>query len=239
MIATLGLAFLAGILTLLSPCTLPIAPLVVAAAATEHKLGPVALAAGVAASFVTLGLFIATIGFSTGIDERVFRTIAAALMLAIGAVLALPAAQERFALAAAPVGAWAAERLEGTSRAGLAGQFGVGLLLGAVWTPCVGPTLGAASVLASRGEDLASVAMTMAAFGIGAALPLLLIGVLSRDVLQRWRGGLAGIGRAGKVALGIVLILAGAAVLTGLDKIAETALVERSPEWLTRLTTSI
>ena len=53
----------------------------------------------------------------------------------------------------------------------VAGQFGLGLLLGAVWSPCVGPTLGAASVLAAKGEDLLQVALTMLAFGVGAALP--------------------------------------------------------------------
>lgn len=239
MIASVGLAFVAGLLSLLSPCTLPIAPLVVAAAAAEHRLGPVALAAGVALSFVALGLFVATIGFSIGLDERIFRSVAAVLMIAAGALLALPAAQQRFALAAAPAGNWAADRLDGVSRAGLFGQFGVGLLLGAVWTPCVGPTLGAASVLASRGEDLASVALVMGAFGIGAALPLLLIGLLSREALLRWRGRLAGFGRRGRLALGMLLVATGVAVLTGLDKLAETALVEASPEWLTRLTTSI
>jgi cytochrome c-type biogenesis protein len=54
-------------------------------------------------------------------------------------------------------------------------------LLGAVWSPCVGPTLGAASLLASQGHDLLQVALTMAVFGIGAALPLILLGVVARD----------------------------------------------------------
>jgi cytochrome c-type biogenesis protein len=238
-LATAGLAFAAGLLSLLSPCVLPIAPLAVAAAASEHRLGPVALAAGVATAFVTLGLFVATVGFAIGLDERVFRAFAAVVMIAAGVTLTLPTAQARFALAAAPAGDWAAGRLEKTSRAGLAGQFGVGALLGAIWTPCVGPTLGAASVLASRGEDLGSVALVMAAFGLGAALPLLLIGAASREALLRWRGRLAGFGRAGRIALGVVLLATGLAVLTGFDKAAEAALVEASPDWLTRLTTSL
>ncbi|WP_020178011.1 cytochrome c biogenesis protein CcdA [Methylopila sp. M107] len=239
MAATLGLAFLAGLLSLLSPCTLPIAPIAVAAAATEHRLGPVALAAGVALSFVAVGLFIATIGFSLGLDERIFRSVAAMMMIAVGVVLLAPAAQARLATAAAPAGAWAGDRLDLVSRAGLTGQFVVGLLLGAVWSPCVGPTLGAASVLASRSENLGQVALTMTAFGIGAALPLLSIGLVSREALARWRGGLARFGRGGRIALGAALLVAGLAVLTGLDKVVETALVEISPDWLTRLTTSI
>ena len=237
MFATLGFAFLAGVLTILSPCVLPIVPLALGAAATEHRFGPAALAAGLAISFVAIGLFVATVGFSIGIDEGVFRAVAAVLMIAIGLVLLIPVAQTRFAIAAGPVGTWASERLDRVSRAGLGGQFVVGLLLGAVWTPCVGPTLGAASVLASRAESLGSVAATMAVFGVGAATPLLALGMLSREAMMRWRSTLMSAGRRAKIALGALLVLVGIAVLTAYDKKIETALVEASPDWLTTLTT--
>lgn len=237
MFATLGLAYLAGVLTILSPCVLPIVPLALGAAATEHRLGPAALAAGLALSFVAIGLFVATVGFSIGLDEGVFRSVAAVLMIAIGLVLLVPAAQTKLAVAAGPVGDWASERLDGVSRTGLGGQFVVGLLLGAVWTPCVGPTLGAASVLASRGENLGAVAATMAVFGVGAATPLLALGMLSREAMMRWRSTLMGAGRRAKIALGVLLVLVGIAVLTAYDKRIETALVEASPDWLTTLTT--
>lgn len=237
MIASLALAFLAGVLTILSPCVLPLVPLVMGAAVAEHRLAPLALAGGLALSFVAVGLFVATIGFAMGLDGEVFRRIAAVLMIAVGGVLAIPAAQERVALAAAPAGRWAGERLDRTSRAGVAGQFGVGLLLGAIWAPCVGPTLGAASLLAAQGRDLGAVAATMAVFGVGAALPLVLLGMLSREALARWRGRMTLAGRGARAALGIVLILAGLAVFAGVDKRAEAALVEASPAWLTELTT--
>ncbi len=106
-----------------------------------------------------------------------------------------------------------------------------------MWAPCVGPTLGAASVLAAQGEHLGQVAVTMAAFGIGAALPLLLMGLLSREAMMRWRGRLLEAGHGGKVALGLMLALVGVMILTGLDKVIEAWLVELSPEWLTQLTT--
>ncbi len=237
MAATLGLAFLAGLATVLSPCVLPLVPLAMGAAATEHRFGPVALAAGLTLSFVAIGLFVATVGYSLGIDEDAFRPASALLLIGLGAALLLPAAQARFAMVLRRAGDWAAERLEGADRAGFWGQFGVGALLGAVWTPCVGPTLGAASVLASRGEHLPAVAAVMAAFGGGAALPLLLIGSLSRAVLARWRPRMAGAGRGAKAALGVLLIAVGFAVLTRYDRVVETALVDASPEWLTALTT--
>ena len=72
----------------------------------------------------------------------------------------------------------------------LAFEWIIGLLLGAVWSPCVGPTLGAASILAAKGENLGQVALTMLAFGVGAALPLLVIGLLSREAMQRWQARL-------------------------------------------------
>ena len=101
---------------------------------------------------------------------------------------------------------------------GLGGQFLLGLLLGAIWSPCVGPTLGAASLFAAQGRDLASVASVMVAFGIGTALPLLILGVLSRQALARWRGGLAGAGRAGRLILGGAALAVGLLILTGVDR---------------------
>ncbi|GJD37325.1 cytochrome c biogenesis CcdA family protein [Methylobacterium aerolatum] len=239
MVATLGLAFLAGLLSVLSPCVLPLLPLVLGAAASEHRLGPAALAGGLALSFVAIGLFVATIGFAIGLDAGVFRVAAAILLMLVGLVLMVPVAQTRLAAAAGPVSDWTERRFGGFSTAGLAGQFGVGLLLGAVWSPCVGPTLGAASLLASQGRDLGTVALTMLLFGLGAALPLLLLGTLSREVLMRWRDRMMGLGKGLKAALGLILVATGLMIATGLDKAAETALVNASPDWLTALTTRL
>jgi len=152
-------------------------------------------------------------------------------------VLMVPRFQMAVAGAASPISSWADNRFGGFETSGLSGQFALGLLLGAVWSPCVGPTLGAASVLASQGKDLAQVAVVMASFGVGAALPLLLLGLLSRQTLLAWRAKLMSAGSAGKMLLGGVLAIVGVAILTGLDKQIEAALVAASPEWLTELTT--
>ncbi|CAM2952467.1 Protein DipZ [Methylobacterium mesophilicum] len=237
MLGTVGFAFLAGLLSVLSPCVLPLVPIVLGTAASEHRLGPVALALGLALSFTAIGLFVATIGFSIGLDGDVFRSAGAVLLVILGAVLMLPRLQARVATAAGPVGAWAEERFGGFGSGGLSGQFGVGLLLGAAWSPCVGPTLGAASLLAARGEHLGSVALTMLAFGIGAAAPLMLLGFVSREALMRWRGGLAAAGKGVKAALGVVMVVLGLLVLTGTDKRVEAAAVAASPDWLNAVTT--
>ena len=236
-IGTLGLAFLAGILSILSPCVLPLLPVVLGTAASQHRLGPLALAAGLALSFVVIGLFVATIGFSIGLDGDVFRLFAAVLLIAIGLVLMVPALQQRVAALASPVSAWADQRFGGLSGSGLTGQFSVGLLLGAVWSPCVGPTLGAASVLAAQGRDLPQVGLTMLAFGLGAAAPLVVLGMLSREAMMAWRGRLGGAGSGLKSLLGGLLVLVGVLIISGLDKRLEAALVTLSPEWLTALTT--
>ena len=234
---SIGLAFLAGVLSILSPCVLPLTPLVLGAAAGEQRRGPLVLAGGVALSFTLIGLFVATVGFSIGLDGDRFRTAGAILLIALGLLLAAPPLQVRLAAAGGPVSDWAERTFGGFSTGGLSGQFGVGLLLGAVWSPCVGPTLGAASALAARGESLPFVAATMAAFGIGAGLPLALLGSLSRPAMARWRDRLISGGKGAKIALGVLLVAIGLVILTGADKQIESALVEWSPAWLTALTT--
>ncbi|HMK90649.1 MAG TPA: cytochrome c biogenesis protein CcdA [Methylocystis sp.] len=233
----IGLALLAGLLSVLSPCVAPLLPLVLAAAAARSRFGPALLALGVSFSFVAIGLFVATIGFSIGLDDGVFRRIGAILMIAFGIVLLLPPLQARVAAAAGPLSDRLDRLFRGAPVVATLGPFGLGLALGAVWSPCVGPTLGAASLLAARGQNLGEVALTMGAFGIGAAAPLLLLGLLSREVFARWRVGLLAGGTFLKQAMGALLLLLGGIVLFGLDKNLEAALVDASPEWLTSLTT--
>lgn len=206
-------------------------------AQSEHRLGPVALASGLAVSFTIIGLFVATIGFAIGLDTDVFRAVSALLLITVGVVLLVPRLQQQVAVAAGPVGNWVDDRIGGFSATSLWGQFGLGVLLGAVWVPCVGPTLGAASILAAKGEDLGQVALTMLAFGVGAALPLMVLGFVSREAMMRWRGRLMEAGKGGKMLLGVLLVAVGLLVATGADKRVEAFLVDASPQWLTDLTT--
>ena len=236
-IGTIGLAFLAGVLSILSPCVLPLLPIVLGTATSEHRYAPAALAAGLAISFVVIGIFVATIGFAIGLDTGVFRAVSAILLIGIGLLLLVPRLGAQAAAAGGPVSNWMEGQFGGFAATGLWGQFALGLLLGAVWSPCVGPTLGAASLLAAKGENLAQVSLTMIAFGVGAALPLILLGLLSREAFMRWRGRLMEAGKGGKALLGGLLVAIGLLIATGLDKRLETVLVDASPAWLTQLTT--
>ena len=235
-IGSLGLAFIAGMLSILLPCVLPILPIVFGAAASEHRWGPAALAAGLAASFVVIGLFVATIGYSIGLDGDRLRYVAATLVISIGVVLLVPRLQAQLAAAGAPLQTWSDRRFGGSPRSGIAGQVSVGLLLGAVWSPCVGPTLGAASILAAQGRDLGAVGATMLSFGLGAGLPLAALGLLSREAVLRWRSRMMSGGARARAAFAMLLVASGVLVVSGLDKRIETLAVAHSPQWLTGLT---
>ena len=233
----LALAFVAGVLTMLSPCVLPLVPIVLGAAQSKHRLGPAALGLGLALSFTLVGLFVATIGFAIGLDGDLFRAIGGFIMILVGGLLLVPQAQRALATVGGPLTEWAHGPMQRLEEKGPVGQAVMGLLLGLVWAPCVGPTLGAASVLAAQGDNLGMVALTMLVFGVGAALPLVLIGMASRQALSRLRGKLGGAGKFGKMALGALLLVMGLLIVSGLDRTLETWLVDISPMWLTELTT--
>jgi cytochrome c biogenesis protein CcdA len=231
------LAYIAGILTILSPCVLPLVPIVLGSAAQQSRFGPLALAAGLVISFTGVGLFVASLGATSGFDPESVRWFGAALLLLAGLVLLVPQLQAQVTRLATPLADWANQRQAGLERFGLAGQFAIGALLGLVWSPCVGPTLGAATVLASQGQNLGQVTIVMAAFGLGIASVLLLIALATRGFLSRWRGRLMSAGGNGKRVLGGLLLVVGVLIMTGGDRAFEAVVVAASPDWLIDLTT--
>lgn len=231
------LAFLAGALTILSPCVLPLVPIVLGSAAQRSRGGPLALAAGLVVSFTAVGFLVATLGSETGLDSEQLRWFGAILLLLAGLVLLSQRLQDFLAQAAAPLANWASRRQQHVDGSGLLGQALIGVLLGLVWSPCVGPTLGAATVLAAQGTNLGQVAFTMAAFALGIAASLLVLAFAARGLAQRWRRRLLSGGKRGKQSLGLLLVLVAALILTGMDHLLEGWLVEVSPAWLTDLTT--
>lgn len=208
-LGTFALGYGAGVLSTLSPCVLPLIPILLATAMAQHRFGALALAGGLALSFTMVGLFLATVGFSIGIDPDVMRQVAAVALMAFGAILLLPRWQARFALVTSSAGSFAGQWLQRFQGQGWGAQFVVGLLLGLVWTPCVGPTLGATTALAAQGTQLTQVALLMLLFGLGAGTPLVVFSGLSREVAQRMRGRLMTGGRIGKFALGTLMLLLG------------------------------
>lgn len=238
-LATFGLALAAGGLSTLSPCVLPLVPILLGTAVAAHRYGPLALAGGLALSFTVVGVLIASVGVALGIDQVVLRQAAAILLMALGILLLSSRLQAWFAGVTSGVSGAGGNLLSRVTVEGLWGQFIIGLLLGLVWSPCVGPTLGAAITLASQGQSLGQVTLLMAVFGLGAALPLVVLGLLSRQAMARFRGRLLAAGKAGKAVLGAVMLVIGVAILSGFDKIFEAWVLSHAPEWFVRLTTSI
>jgi cytochrome c-type biogenesis protein len=196
-----------------------------------------ALAGGVATSFATLGITLSAFGGS--FNTTVLRLAFATLMIAFGAVLLVPQLQARFALAASPVAGGAQSFIDRIQPTGLGGQFILGALLGAVWSPCAGPTLGAAIGLAAQSETALKAATIMGAFSLGATTPILALAYGSRRAIATRRAALARLSAVAKPLMGAVLIGIGAFVLTGLDKSIETVLTRAMPDWLVNVTTRL
>ena len=169
--------------------------------------------------------------------SQVLRQGAAGLLVLFGITLLVPRWQQAFANATSRLSTVGDGLLSRTSSSGWVGQFSVGLVLGIIWSPCVGPTLGAATTLAATGTHLGQIALLMVLFGLGAGTPLVLIGTLSREATLRVRGKLMAAGQRGKWVLGGLLLLVGVSILTGWDKGFETWVLDHSPDWLTNLTT--
>lgn len=238
-IAAYGLSVVAGMLSTLSPCVLPLIPILIGSALNAHRYGPVALASGLALAYALAGLFLATVGLMIGLDPVMFRNAAAGLLMLFGLVLLSEQLQDYFARAMAGISRSGQPLLGRLSADSLGGQFLLGALLGIAWSPCVGPTLGAAILLASQGKDLMQVSAVMALFGIGAAIPLIALGMMSHQLMLRVKNKLFTTGKVGKKLLGAVLVLLGLFIITGLDKVFEAWVLGNAPEWLSRLTVSI
>jgi cytochrome c-type biogenesis protein len=234
---SIGAGLLAGMLSTLSPCVFPLLPLVLGAATSADRSGGYWLAGGLAVSFTAAGLFVATVGFAIGLGQDVFRTTSAVLLVLVGVTLLSSTIQTRLGVAVGGLGEAGDRIIRRLALTGARGQFPVGVLLGLVWSPCAGPTLGAASLLAAQRKDLGSVATVMFAFGVGTTLPMLLVASLTRQGLLRWRERMMNAGRLGKVAVGVSALAVGALILTGADRRVEASLVSASPAWLTNLTT--
>jgi cytochrome c-type biogenesis protein len=227
--ATYGLGLVAGALSTLSPCVLPLVPVVIASAVNAHRWGAVALGTGLAMSFAIIGIFLATVGASLGLDPDTFRTAGAVILGIFGLILLMPKLQSVFATATGALSNSGSELLARVTFEGFTGQFLVGLLLGVVWSPCVGPTLGAATTLASQGRNLGQIGLLMSIFGVGAAAPLVLLGSLSRASLTKVRGRLLNVGKVGKQVFGFVMLGLGVLIATGLDKSWEAWVLDRTP----------
>lgn len=231
-LTSIPLALVAGVLSVLSPCVWPLVPVVMSSAATTSgRAGPALLALGLSVSFAVAGTALTLLLVSTGLDPELFRYVAAGLLIVVALTLLFRSIGDSLTRRLSGISNWAAAD-RSAEHVSAAGQFGVGALLGLVWLPCVGPTLGAAIALASLGQNLGMAFLVMFTFGVGTSAVLLVAGLASGRLLARWRPRLMASTSWGKKLLGGTLLLLGLLVLTGIDKALETMAVRALPEWV-------
>lgn len=230
-------SFIAGVLSTLSPCVLPILPIIISSALQQSKQGLIALIIGISLSFAITGSVVSYAAMSWDFDVSVIKTISAFLLLGFGIIILIDPLNQKFTELASRVMSGGNSKVASYEAAGASGQFILGLLLGFVWTPCVGPTLGAAISLAIQGDSLPVVFSIMMVFGLGAGVPLLVLGRLSGKIINREKVNKHV--RLTKKVLGVFLILIALLILCGYDRHLEAFLVELMPDWLTNLTTSL
>ncbi|XZG69744.1 cytochrome c biogenesis CcdA family protein [Chitinibacteraceae bacterium HSL-7] len=236
-LATLALSLVAGSLTTLSPCVFPVLPLVVGGSVQENRLAPLAMGAGLVVSFAVLGVLVGVAGPALGLDGDVLRSAGGWLLLLFGAAMLIPRWQDALARWLMPVADQAQQASGRFNPASLSGAFLIGATLGMVWSPCSGPLLGATLTLVATEGGALSGGVLLALFGLGAAIPLVGVAYLSRSTLSRLRGHVLAHSQRVKYVFAFLLIAAGLAVLSGLDKWLEAQILNLLPDSWAALTT--
>lgn len=223
------LAFMAGILSLVSPCVLPMIPAVAASAMQSSKWALITLALGISLAFALAGTVLTFVLLNLGISTEWLRYFSVVLLLLMGATLLIPKLSDTLAFLLSRLTSRAANvQIEGSSAPM---QFVIGASLGLVWLPCVGPTLGTAIALASTGQSMPMAFAVMLSFGIGTAIPLVLLGYYSGKKLATIKSS----GKLGKTILGATLVFLALIILTGVDRVLEAWALEILPDWVTSI----
>lgn len=208
------LAYLGGVLTIVSPCILPILPFVFARSDRPFVRSGLPLLAGMALTFALVATLAAVGGGWVVRANEIGRWLALALLALFGLALIFPALSERMTR---PLVAWGS-RL--TERAGAGGGIGSSLLLGVatglLWAPCAGPILGIIFTTAALQGASASTTVLLLAYAAGAATSLAVALLAGGRIFQRMKRSL-GAGERIKQVLGVLVLLGVGAIAAGLD----------------------
>jgi cytochrome c biogenesis protein CcdA/thiol-disulfide isomerase/thioredoxin len=193
-IVLLGIGFLAGVVTAISPCVLPVLPVLLAGGATGRK--PLRIVTGLVASFVVFTLFAAWLLDRLGLPADFLRNLAIALLFLVAATLLVP----RLAL-------WIERPFARLSRfrAG-GGGFLLGASLGLVFVPCAGPVLAAVTVVAANNDVGWRAILLTLAYALGAAIPMALIAFGGKGLAGRLRAHAGELRVASGVVIGLVAL---------------------------------
>jgi cytochrome c biogenesis protein CcdA/thiol-disulfide isomerase/thioredoxin len=214
MIILLLFAFLAGIVTILSPCILPILPIVLSGTVSGDKRRPFGIIVGFILSFTIFTLFLATIIRLTGIPGNTLRIIAGVVLLIFGLSLLLPQFQGFMERLFSKLSIFAPKS---NPHAGFWGGFVIGLTIGIIWTPCVGPILASVIALAATSQVSTITFLITLSYSIGTAIPMFLIMYGGRNLLSRAPWLLKNTSAIQKT-FGVLMILFALAIFTNIDQ---------------------
>jgi cytochrome c biogenesis protein CcdA/thiol-disulfide isomerase/thioredoxin len=236
MFIILTFAFLAGIVTILSPCILPILPIILSGSLTGGKKRPLGIITGFILSFTFFTLFLSTIVRATGISADLLRHIAVAVVFAFGVSLLMPSFQlwmeQLFARLASIASANTAKT---NNKSDFLGGILVGISLGLVWAPCVGPILASVISLALTGTVTASAFFITLAYSVGTAIPMFAITYGGRNLLNRVPWLTANTGTIQKT-FGILMITTALAIFLNWDRQFQTYILSTFPNYGVGLT---
>lgn len=233
------LAFVAGLFTVVTPCILPILPAMLAGS-SGGRLRPVAIVAGMSLTFTLMGVAVSAVGSVFVPFEPGLRWFSLLFIIGMGAVLydddinlEFVKITSRFSqLIGDNVGSLVPDRLRlrstGSSEEGLPGAFTLGMSLGVLWIPCVGPILGSILALVGFGGNVAHGAILLLTYSIGVSIPMLLIAYFGKSVSGRVQW-FARNGHRLKKMSGAALMLVGLAMLFGIDKWLQSILLPYFP----------
>lgn len=232
-----SLSYLAGLLTALSPCVLPVVPLIVGSSLQRSRLGPALIALGLVLSFTGVGAILMATGASAAVSDSLLRPLASTLLIVAGIVLISKKLQSLLATLLTPLAARADRGLQATDGIGLPGQFLAGAMLGILWSPCIGPTMGATLALGAKGGLNSQVVLSMLLFGMGAATPIIAVAYGAQSLLASRRAQLLRTAEYGKAVFGVCIVLIGVITMFGADKTIEAWVLDWIPEWMAGLST--
>ncbi len=228
-------AFIGGIVTILSPCILPILPIVLSGTLTGGKKKPLGVVAGFILSFTFFTLFLTTIIKFTGVSADVLRTISVFVIGIFGISLLLPQFQVAMEKLFSRLAALVPTQNPNSNRPDFIAGFIIGLSLGLVWTPCVGPILASIITLAATSSVSGGAVLITLMYALGTAIPLFAITYGGRQLLTThpW---LLSHTQAIQKAFGILMLIAALGIFFSWDRQFQTYILQKFPNYGTGLT---
>ncbi|HEY7826883.1 MAG TPA: cytochrome c biogenesis protein CcdA [Candidatus Limnocylindrales bacterium] len=237
MVLPLAFAFIAGVLTILAPCTLPVVPLILGAAAADGRRRVAGLLLGFGLAFVGTTILLASALAAAGLTTSTLRVAAAVVLGAAGLSLALPRLGARLDRRFGPLARSGVHLADRSPNSGFAGGLVLGGAIGLIWAPCVGPIMAAViAVAVSRGPSVETLAVAVA-YVAGAAIPLGLIAAWGRRATR----SLGAVARGGRLqrSFGVAMVLSALLVVSGLDLPVQNGLSAWLPGGWTGALTSV